>query len=51
MVGTADTGVRRVLAVLPLAGSSPYTITLTTDAMVFAIWSTSLDLLVGYTGQ
>ena len=39
-----------VLTVLPFLGASPYTITLTTDAMVFAIWAMSLDLLVGYAG-
>ena len=39
-----------VLAVLPFAGVSEFTITLTTDAMIFAIWAMSLDLLVGYTG-
>lgn len=39
-----------VLLVLPLAGVSKFTITLTTEAMIFAIWAISLDLLVGYTG-
>ena len=39
-----------VLVALPFVGASAYTITLTTDAMVFAIWAMSLDLLVGYTG-
>ena len=43
-------GLAAVLVVLPFVGASPYTITLTTDAMVFAIWAMSLDLLVGYTG-
>lgn len=39
-----------LLAVLPFAGVSQFTITLTADAMIFAIWAMSLDLLVGYTG-
>lgn len=39
-----------ILGALPFVGVSQFTITLTTDAMVFAIWAMSLDLLVGYTG-
>jgi branched-chain amino acid transport system permease protein len=39
-----------VLAILPYAGASPFTITLLTESLIFAIWAMSLDLLVGYTG-
>ena len=39
-----------LLAALPFIGASPFTITLLTEAMIFAIWAMSLDLLVGYTG-
>ncbi|MCL4798568.1 MAG: branched-chain amino acid ABC transporter permease [Burkholderiales bacterium] len=38
------------LAALPYAGVPPFTITLLTEAFIFAIWAMSLDLLVGYTG-
>ena len=39
-----------LLVVLPFAGAPPFTITLLTEALIFAIWAMSLDLLVGYTG-
>ena len=39
-----------VLVILPFIGVSKFTITLMTEAMIFAIWAMSLDLLVGYTG-
>jgi branched-chain amino acid transport system permease protein len=39
-----------MLAALPFAGASPFTITLLTESLIFAIWAMSLDLLVGYTG-
>ncbi len=39
-----------LLAVLPFLGAAPFTITLLTEALIFAIWAMSLDLLVGYTG-
>jgi branched-chain amino acid transport system permease protein len=39
-----------LLAVLPFIGISKFTVTLLTEAMIFAIWAMSLDLLVGYTG-
>ena len=39
-----------ILLVLPFIGVSKFTITLLTEAMIFAIWAMSLDLLVGYTG-
>ncbi len=39
-----------LLAVLPFVGTPPFTITLLTEALIFAIWAMSLDLLVGYTG-
>lgn len=39
-----------LLAVLPFAGVPRFTITLLTEALIFAIWAMSLDLLVGYTG-
>jgi branched-chain amino acid transport system permease protein len=42
--------VAALLAVLPFAGASPFTITLLTESLIFAIWAISLDLLVGYTG-
>lgn len=38
------------LAALPFVGTPTFTITLMTEAMIFAIWAMSLDLLVGYTG-
>ena len=39
-----------LLAVLPLIAISTFTVTLLTEAMIFAIWAMSLDLLIGYTG-
>lgn len=39
-----------LLAALPFLGAAPFTITLLTEALIFAIWAMSLDLLVGYTG-
>jgi branched-chain amino acid transport system permease protein len=39
-----------LLAALPFVGASAFTITLMTEAMIFAIWAMSLDILVGYTG-
>jgi branched-chain amino acid transport system permease protein len=39
-----------LLAALPFVGAPPFTITLLTEALIFAIWAMSLDLLVGYTG-
>jgi branched-chain amino acid transport system permease protein len=39
-----------VLAALPYAGASPFTITLLTEGLIFGIWAMSLDLLVGYAG-
>jgi len=39
-----------LFAVLPFVGTPPFTITLLTQALIFAIWAMSLDLLVGYTG-
>jgi branched-chain amino acid transport system permease protein len=39
-----------LLLVLPFIGVSPFTITLLTEAMIFAIWAMSLDLLAGYAG-
>jgi branched-chain amino acid transport system permease protein len=42
--------VAAMLAVLPFGGASPFTITLLTECLIFAIWAMSLDLLVGYTG-
>lgn len=39
-----------LLAALPVLGASPFTITLMTEAMIFAIWAMSLDILVGYAG-
>jgi branched-chain amino acid transport system permease protein len=39
-----------VFAVLPFVGTPPFTITLLTQALIFAIWAMSLDLLVGFTG-
>jgi len=38
------------LCLLPLVGAPKFTVTLMTEAMIFAIWAMSLDLLVGYTG-
>lgn len=39
-----------VFVALPFVGVSRFTITLATEAMIFAIWAMSLDLLVGYAG-
>ena len=39
-----------VLCALPFVGASRFTVTLLTEAMIFAIWAMSLDLLVGYAG-
>src|SRR5215470_6454742 len=44
-------GAAALLAVLPLAGVAPFTITLLTEALIFAIWAMSLDLMTGYTGM
>jgi branched-chain amino acid transport system permease protein len=38
------------LGLLPFVGASKFMITLMTEAMIFAIWAMSLDLLVGYVG-
>jgi branched-chain amino acid transport system permease protein len=38
------------VCVLPLIVISKFTVTLLTEAMIFAIWAMSLDLLIGYTG-
>src|SRR5438876_6893131 len=40
-----------LLALLPFAGAAPFTITLLTEALIFAIWAMSLDLMTGYTGM
>ena len=40
-----------LLALLPFVGVAPFTITLLTEAMIFAIWAMSLDLMTGYTGM
>jgi branched-chain amino acid transport system permease protein len=40
-----------LLAVLPFVGAPPFTITLLTEALIFAIWAMSLDLMTGYTGM
>ncbi len=39
-----------LLAGLPFVGVPLFTITLLTEALIFAIWAMSLDLLVGYAG-
>ena len=39
-----------LVGILPFVGISEFTTTLMTEAMIFAIWAMSLDLLVGYTG-
>jgi branched-chain amino acid transport system permease protein len=39
-----------LLLALPFLGTPRFTITLLTEALIFAIWAMSLDLLVGYTG-
>jgi branched-chain amino acid transport system permease protein len=38
------------LLAVPFLGVAPFTVTLLTEALIFAIWAMSLDLLVGYTG-
>jgi branched-chain amino acid transport system permease protein len=43
-------GVLALIIALPFIGVSPFTITLLTEAMIFAIWAMSLDLLAGYAG-
>jgi branched-chain amino acid transport system permease protein len=40
-----------LLALLPFAGVRSFTITLLTEALIFAIWAMSLDLMTGYTGM
>lgn len=40
-----------LLALLPFTGVRPFTITLLTEALIFAIWAMSLDLMTGYTGM
>jgi branched-chain amino acid transport system permease protein len=40
-----------LLALLPFIGVRPFTITLLTEALIFAIWAMSLDLMTGYTGM
>lgn len=46
----AEVVVLALLAALPFAVSSPYYVTVLTEAMIFAIAAMSLDLLLGYTG-
>jgi branched-chain amino acid transport system permease protein len=43
-------GAFTLILALPFIGVSPFTITLLTEAMIFAIWAMSLDLLAGYAG-
>jgi branched-chain amino acid transport system permease protein len=40
-----------LLALLPFVGARPFTVTLLTEALIFAIWAMSLDLMTGYTGM
>src|SRR5262245_11031401 len=40
-----------LLALLSFAGVRSFTITLLTEALIFAIWAMSLDLMTGYTGM
>src|SRR5215472_2740926 len=40
-----------LLALLPFVRVPPFTITLLTEALIFAIWAMSLDLMTGYTGM
>jgi branched-chain amino acid transport system permease protein len=40
-----------LMAALPFVGVPPFTITLLTEALIFAIWAMSLDLMTGYTGM
>src|SRR6516164_10760007 len=40
-----------LLALLPFVGVAPFTITLLTEAMIFAICAMSLDLMTGYAGM
>ena len=51
IIAVVVTGAAALLAVLPLAGVAPFTITLLTEALIFAIWAMSLDLMTGYTGM
>jgi branched-chain amino acid transport system permease protein len=39
-----------LVAVLPFIAISKFTVTLLTEAMIFAIWAMSLDILVGFVG-
>jgi branched-chain amino acid transport system permease protein len=39
-----------LLLAVPFTGAAPFTVTLLTEALIFAIWAMSLDVLVGYTG-
>lgn len=39
-----------LLLAVPFAGVAPFTVTLLTEGLIFAIWAMSLDILVGYTG-
>src|SRR4051794_21373356 len=40
-----------LLAMLPFVGVAPFTITLLTEALIFAVWAMSLDLRRGYAGM
>ena len=40
-----------LLALLPFVGVAPFTITLLTEALIFAVWAMSLDLMTGYAGM
>jgi branched-chain amino acid transport system permease protein len=40
-----------LLGLLPFVGAAPFTITLLTEALIFAVWAMSLDLMTGYTGM
>src|SRR5437868_14929118 len=40
-----------LLALLPFVGVRPFTITLLTEALIFAVWAMSLDLMTGYAGM
>jgi branched-chain amino acid transport system permease protein len=44
-------GAGAMLSLLPFAGAAPFTLTLLTEAMIFAIWAMSLDLMTGYAGM
>jgi branched-chain amino acid transport system permease protein len=43
-------GAFTLILALPFTDVSPFTVTLLTEAMIFAIWAMSLDLLAGYAG-